>query len=75
VLLLDEPTSGLDRESASLVESLLSRAVARGAAILLVTHDREQAGRLASRHLKMIRGRLTTDEPALGGEPGAGGTE
>ncbi len=79
VLLLDEPTSGLDRESASLVESLLSRALARGAAILLVTHDREQAGRLASRHLQMIEGRLTSDEPALGGEPaaetGAGGTE
>ena len=59
VLLLDEPTSGLDPESTFRVEGLLHRAMTRGAAILMVTHDREQATRMAKRHLKMNHGRLT----------------
>lgn len=69
VLLLDEPTSGLDPESASRVESLLLRAVSRGAAILLVTHNGEQAQRMANRHLTMARGRLSADGEAAADAP------
>jgi ABC-type iron transport system FetAB ATPase subunit len=58
VLLLDEPTSGLDPTSVGLVEALLHERLARGAAILLVTHDPEQADRMASLHLELRDGRL-----------------
>ncbi len=58
VLLLDEPTSGLDAESTALVEDLLQKRMASGTAILLVTHDPEQAARMASRHVELEDGRL-----------------
>ncbi len=53
VLLLDEPTSGLDDTSTSLVEGVLRRRLALGTAILLVTHDNDQAARMGSRHLEL----------------------
>jgi ABC-type iron transport system FetAB ATPase subunit len=58
VLLLDEPTSGLDPASSALVEALLRDRLAAGTAILMVTHDPEQATRMASRHLEIRDGRL-----------------
>lgn len=59
VLLLDEPTSGLDRDAARTVEALLRRELGRGAAIVLVTHDLAQAGRLAAGRLIMTAGTLS----------------
>ncbi|HLU78628.1 MAG TPA: ATP-binding cassette domain-containing protein [Burkholderiaceae bacterium] len=58
VLLLDEPTSALDHESVLQVEEVLKKRLAQGTAILLVTHDVEQARRLASRHLHLDAGQL-----------------
>ena len=58
VLLLDEPTSGLDAGSTDLVEALLRARMARGTAVLLVTHDPEQALRMASRNYLLDDGRL-----------------
>jgi ABC-type multidrug transport system ATPase subunit len=58
VLLLDEPTSGLDEASVALVEAVLRERLARGTAILLVTHDPDQAARMASRHLELRDGRI-----------------
>ena len=58
VLLLDEPTSGLDQESTQLVEQLLQERLAQGASILLVTHDPQQAQRLAAQRYAMANGRL-----------------
>ena len=63
VLLLDEPTAGLDADSVGLVETLLRRQMARGIAILMVTHDPAQAARMASRHLLLRAGRVE-DRPA-----------
>jgi ABC-type lipoprotein export system ATPase subunit len=63
VLLLDEPTSGLDAESTGLVEALLRGRLSRGTAILLVTHDPEQATRMASRHLEVRDGQLVEESP------------
>ena len=63
VLLLDEPTSALDSDSTSRVETLLRSRLARGTAILLVTHDPDQAGRMASRHLRISDGRLLEQTP------------
>ncbi len=59
VLLLDEPTSGLDGVAAAAVETLLQGELARGGAIVLVTHDLAQAGRLATAHRLMTAGTLS----------------
>jgi ABC-type lipoprotein export system ATPase subunit len=61
VLLLDEPTSGLDAENTGLVEALLRGRLSLGTAILLVTHDPEQATRMASRHLEVRGGQLVEE--------------
>lgn len=58
VLLLDEPTSSLDPESIERVERLLREQLSAGMAIMLVTHDAEQAVRLGTRHLRLKEGRL-----------------
>jgi ABC-type iron transport system FetAB ATPase subunit len=63
VLLLDEPTSGLDVASIGLVEALLRERLVRGTAILMVTHDPEQAARMASRHLELRDGRISERTP------------
>ena len=63
VLLLDEPTSGLDGDSTKLVEALLRRRLEAGTTILLVTHDPEQALRMASRHYQLLDGRLEAAQP------------
>jgi ABC-type iron transport system FetAB ATPase subunit len=58
VLLLDEPTSALDPSATQAVERLLGEALARGTAIVLVSHDAHQAQRLARRRFRMEGGRL-----------------
>jgi ABC-type Mn2+/Zn2+ transport system ATPase subunit len=45
VLLLDEPFSGVDQTSAELLERLLADLAAEGRAVLVATHDLEQARR------------------------------
>lgn len=62
-LLLDEPTSGLDASNVVRVEDLLRRLLARGLAIVLVTHDAAQAARLARRRFTLADGRLTEETP------------
>ncbi len=64
VLLLDEPTSGLDPEAVHAAEALLRRELARGVAIVMVTHDRAQAERLADVRLFMDHGVLAAAEEA-----------
>ncbi len=61
VLLLDEPTASLDPETTARAEELVGHWVAEGAgarAYVWVSHDREQAGRVAGRRLRMEAGRL-----------------
>ncbi len=59
VLLLDEPTSALDDASKREVEALV-RAIVReqGLGCVMVTHDMEQAARLADRALALQNGRV-----------------
>jgi phosphate-transporting ATPase len=63
VLLLDEPTAGLDEETRTAVEALIAARLAEGAAALWVTHDAEQARRLARRCLTVEDGRVTEVAP------------
>lgn len=53
VLLLDEPTASLDQSTTLAMEDLLQDQLKAGLAIVLVTHSREQAGRMSSRSFEM----------------------
>jgi UDP-glucose/iron transport system ATP-binding protein len=60
VLLLDEPTSALDREARDAVEAtLLELRRELEISIVLVSHDPDQARRLAGWALRLERGRAT----------------
>jgi len=64
VILADEPTGSLDEENASGVLELLTDAVRRrGASLVLVTHDPVSAAQ-ADSHYRMRDGRLTAGVPA-----------
>jgi ABC-type iron transport system FetAB ATPase subunit len=58
VLVLDEPTAALDQAATARVEAALQQFLDRGAAILMVTHNPEQARRLARRTWRMAQGQL-----------------
>ena len=58
VMLLDEPTSGLDHSTLNLVETLLRERLHAGVIVVLVTHDSEQAKRLACRRMRIAGGEL-----------------
>ena len=56
VLLLDEPTASLDSAATGAVEEALRGL--RGVSLVLVTHDRGQAERLAERTIELEAGRV-----------------
>ncbi|MGF1594481.1 MAG: ABC transporter ATP-binding protein [Kiloniellaceae bacterium] len=58
LLLLDEPTASLDPQATATIEALVGQAAAAGVKIVMVTHDRGQALRLADEVLFIHRGRL-----------------
>lgn len=57
-LLLDEPTASLDEQATQLVEDVIRECCGEGMGVLLVTHDRQQAERMAKRVLRMSDGRI-----------------
>ena len=63
VLLLDEPTAALDAASGAAVEALIATWVRAGLAVLWVTHNAEQAKRVAHR-LLVVRGGQVREEAA-----------
>jgi ABC-type proline/glycine betaine transport system ATPase subunit len=74
VLLLDEPTSALDEGARDAVEATLRALRARTAiSLVLVTHDTEQARRLADYVVRIEAGRVAAQGPApeVLGDPGA----
>ena len=58
VLLLDEPTSALDETARTGVERTLAELADDGLSMLVVTHDRGQAERLARRIVRIEDGRV-----------------
>lgn len=60
VLLLDEPTAALDPASAALIEELIKFQLLSGRSVVLSTHDRGMAGRLAHARLQLAK----ADAPA-----------
>ena len=60
LLLLDEPYAGLDDEAKEAVDVLVARTAARGATVVLATHDPTRGG-AAGRNLYMDAGRIVPD--------------
>jgi ABC-type Mn2+/Zn2+ transport system ATPase subunit len=71
VLLLDEPFTGLDRPAADLLERLIAELAGEGRAVLVATHDLEQARRwdsvlcLNRRQIAVGPPGATLDRPVL----------
>jgi putative ABC transport system ATP-binding protein len=63
VLLLDEPTAALDGASVTAVESMIKTRIEAGLAVLWVTHDAEQAKRVAHRLLVVEAGQVREEAP------------
>lgn len=64
VLFLDEPTDGLDPVSARTIQGIIREEAARGAAVLLTTHDMYEADTLADRVAFINQGKiLAMDAP------------
>jgi ABC-type Mn2+/Zn2+ transport system ATPase subunit len=63
ILLLDEPFSGLDRASADALEELIAALAGEGRAVLVATHDLEQARRWDA-VLCVNRRQIAVGEPA-----------
>ena len=64
VLLLDEPTSGLDPEVTRSVRRLLEERRAAGCAIIVSTHNLDEAERLSDRVAVLQRRLIALDAPA-----------
>jgi ABC-2 type transport system ATP-binding protein len=58
VLFLDEPTDGLDPVSSQTIRGLIKREAERGAAVLLTTHDMNEADELSDRVAFINEGQL-----------------
>ncbi len=62
LLLADEPFTGLDRTGVELLGTLLADERARGAMLLVVTHDFDAVAGLVDRVVVLHRGRIALDE-------------
>ena len=65
--LLDEPHAGLDAEHRDLLDALVRDAAARGATVLLASHEHERASSLAGRVLTMAGGQVVPTPAEPGG--------
>ncbi len=65
ILFLDEPTASIDEENTGMVEEIiLSLKKAGNTTMVITTHDREQAERLADTIIMMQNGRILPGRPA-----------
>lgn len=64
ILLMDEPTSALDPDNRTIIEQLARRFADGGTPIVWVTHDLDQAARLADRTVVLVDGHVADDEEA-----------
>jgi len=61
LVVLDEPTAGLDRDGRRAVWAAVDAARATGAAVLVATHDLDEAEEVATRVVAIDRGRVVSD--------------
>ncbi|MCH1451825.1 MAG: heme ABC exporter ATP-binding protein CcmA [Acidimicrobiales bacterium] len=60
--LLDEPHSGLDQGGRDLIDQVILDAASAGATVMLASHELERTLDLATRHLTVAGGTITSDE-------------
>jgi tungstate transport system ATP-binding protein len=64
ILFLDEPTASVDEENTAIIESIIGNLKKDGRTlVIMTTHDRDQAERLADRVLIIERGSLRESAP------------
>jgi len=66
ILLADEPTGNLDSKTGVEIMALFEELAQKGNTIIVVTHE-ESVARHARRIIRMLDGRIASDEPAPGG--------
>ena len=69
LLLANQPTRGLDEGAIAAVHSALLAARGAGAAIVLISEEREEAVALSDRIQAMVKGRLSHPIPASAADP------
>lgn len=60
--LLDEPHSGLDQGGRDLIDQIILEAASAGATVMLASHELDRTLGLATRHLTVAGGTITSDE-------------
>jgi ABC-2 type transport system ATP-binding protein len=63
VVILDEPTAGVDLDGRRVVREIVAELRDAGVAVLLTTHDLDEAQRLADRVVIIDTGRIVADAP------------
>ena len=66
LLLLDEPTTSLDPQATAAIEALIRKVAGEGVKVVLVTHDRDKARRLAGEIVFLHHGRIAEQGGAAG---------
>ncbi len=65
VILFDEPSRGMDPARRAMLADALRRRVARGATVLVATHDRAFATAVADHHVELVEGRILARPAAV----------
>lgn len=68
ILLADEPTGNLDSKTGVEIMALFEELAQKGNTIIVVTHE-ESVARHARRIIRLLDGRIASDEPAAGDRP------
>jgi putative ABC transport system ATP-binding protein len=68
ILLADEPTGNLDTAAGAEIIELLERRNAEGLTLVVVTHDPD-IGRRARHRLRLVDGKIVSEEGGLGRSP------
>jgi putative ABC transport system ATP-binding protein len=61
ILFADEPTGNLDCDHAHQIADILTELNHQGITVIMVTHDREMAGRCTHRLVRLVYGHVTED--------------
>ncbi len=59
ILLLDEPTNGLDVDGVEMFSHIIEELTAKGTAVLMVSHQKEEIDRFCDRVFQINQGKLT----------------
>lgn len=62
LLLLDEPWTGLDADSAATLDDVVREERDGGAIVVVVSHEIGVAERLGARRIRLVQGRIVSDE-------------